>query len=92
MFQSTFNRERTLILREILDNYHYNSGIDITGDRCFIAHCPERLARLHYEFARLAIAYVPPEQEKDYMRELKRLHKALKIEYKKLERRKRQWH
>lgn len=83
--KKTFSQEKARIVREILDKYHFNSGVAITGDRYFIAHRSKRLERLHYEFGRLAIAsYVPPEKEKDYMRELKRIRNALKIEYLKL--------
>lgn len=84
MPQSTFSQEWAGIIREIFDKYHYDSGIAITGDRCFIYHCPRRLERLHYKFNCLAIAYVPPGKEGDYMRELKQVHKAMKIEYAKL--------
>lgn len=84
MPQKTFSQRRALILREILDKYHFNSGIALTGDPYFIVHRPARLVRLHHEFGCLAIAYVPPEREKDYMRELKRIHDELKREYKKL--------
>lgn len=84
MPQSTFSQERALMLQEILDKYHFNSGINITGDRYFIVHRPERLVKLHHEFGRLAIAYVLPGKEEDYMRELKQVHKALKTEYAKL--------
>ena len=84
MPQNTFSQERALILREILDKYHFNSGIAITGDRYFIAHRPGRLVKLHNGFGYLANAYVPPGKEEDYMRELKRIRDELKREYKKL--------
>lgn len=84
MPRKTFSQKRALILREILDKYHFDSGIRITGDRHFIYHRPERLVKLHNGFGYLAIAYVLPGKEEDYMRELKQVHKALKIEYTKL--------
>lgn len=88
MPRKTFSQKRALILREILDKYHFDSGVAITGNRYFIDHRPERLVKLHNGFGYLAaIAYVPPEQETDYMRELKQVHKALKTEYKKMKRR-----
>lgn len=84
MSQGTFSQKRALIVREILDNYHIDSGIGITGDRYFVYNCSKQLARLHHEFGCLALAYVPPEKEEEYMRELKRIRRALKIEYLKL--------
>lgn len=86
MFKTHFSQKRELIIREILDKYHFDTGVSITGDRFFIVHRPERLAQLHYEFGCLATAYVPPEQEKDYMRRLKQVRKSLKNYYKKMKR------
>ena len=82
--QDGFIREREALIREILDNYHYNSAIAITGDRFFINHCSERLSRLYYRFGCLVYAYVPPGNEEDYLRKLKRVRNALRVEYVKL--------
>lgn len=84
MPQSTFSQWRELIKREILDNYHFDSGVAITGDRYFVYHRPERLVKLHNGFGYLANVYVFPGKEEDYMRELKRIRDELKREYKKL--------
>lgn len=78
---SLFSQERALMIREILDNYYFDKGIAITKDRYFITHRSKRLKQLHFKVGCLAVAYVPPEQEKDHMRELKRIRDALKIEY-----------
>ena len=64
MSKDTFSQKRKLIIREILDKYHFDTGVSITGDHFFIVHRPERLAQLHYEFGCLATAYVPPERER----------------------------
>lgn len=84
MPRETFSQQQVRILQEIWDKYHFDSGIRITGDRHFIHHRPERLVKLHNGFGYLTNAYIPPGKEGDYIRELKQVHKALKIEYLKI--------
>lgn len=81
MTRSEYEQKRAELTREVLDRYHYNAGIRVTGDRYFIAHCPKRLERLYYAFGCLVTAYVPHGGEESYIRNLRRVRNALRIQY-----------
>lgn len=81
MKREKYEQKRAELTRQILDRYHYDTAVSITGDRYYIYRCPEQVRQLHYNFACLITAYVPPGGEAHYIKRLKRVRNALRIQY-----------